>query len=141
MVQAMKEKDSVRVNVLRGLISAFTNELVNKKLRPDEPLADQDATTVILKAIKQRKDSIEQFKNGGRDDLVESEIAELKIIEEYAPKLMTREEVEKVAKEIKARVGIDDKSKIGTLVGAVMKELKGRADGADVKAVVESLFD
>lgn len=140
MVQAMKDKDSVKVNVLRGLISAFTNELVAKKLKPDEGLPDQDATAVIMRAVKQRKDSIEQFKAGGREDLVEAENIELKIVEQYAPKLMSRDEIRKIAEGIKEKLNITDKSKMGMLMGSLMKELKGQADGGDVKAVVEEIL-
>lgn len=140
MIQAMKSKDSVRVNVMRGLMSSFTNELVAKKKKPDESLSEEEALTVILKAIKQRKDSIEQFKNGGREDLMKSEQVELSFIEEYAPKLMSLAEITEIAKKKKAELGITDKSKIGALMGPLMKDLKGKADGGDVKTAVESLF-
>lgn len=140
MVQAMRDKDTVRVNVLRGLMSSFTNELVSKKKKPDELLSDDEAITVIMRAVKQRKDSIEQFKNGGRTDLVDSETAELKVIEAYGPKFMSRDEVLKVAQEMKEKMNVTDKSGMGKLMGSLMKELRGKADGADVKAVVEEMF-
>lgn len=140
MVAAMKSKDPVRVGVLRGLSAAFTNELVAKKKMPNESLSDEDSQTVIMRAIKQRKDSIDQFKKGGRDDLVASESTELRVLEEYAPKLMSPAEVTKIAAAKKAELGVTDKSKMGQLMGTLMKELKGKADGADVKAAVEALF-
>lgn len=140
MVAAMKSKDPVRVGVLRGLSAAFTNELVAKKKMPNESLSDEDSQTVIMRAIKQRKDSIDQFKKGGREDLVAAETAELRVIEEYAPKLMSPDEVAKIAAAKKAELGVTDKSKMGQLMGTLMKELKGKADGADVKAAVEALF-
>ncbi len=140
MKKAMLAKDSVRVTVLRGLIAAFTNELVAKMRKPDETISDADALVVIQRAIKQRKDSIEQFKKGAREDLVAAETAELKIIEEYSPKMMSREEIAVVAKKKKDEMGVADKSKAGMLMGAVMKELKGKAAGDDVKAVVEGLW-
>lgn len=136
----MKSKDPVRVGVLRGLSAAFTNELVAKKKMPNESLSDEDSQTVIMRAIKQRKDSIDQFKKGGREDLVAAETAELRVIEEYAPKLMSPDEVAKIAAAKKAELGVTDKSKMGQLMGTLMKELKGKADGADVKAAVEALF-
>jgi len=140
MVQAMRNKDSIRVNVMRGIMSSFTNELVSKKKKPDEVLTDDEALAVILRAIKQRKDSIEQFKNGGRTDLVVSEETELRMIEEYSPKFMSVDEITKVAKKRKEEMGVIDKTKLGSFMGVLMKELKGKADGADVKSVVESLF-
>lgn len=140
MKKAMIAKDANRVLVLRGLMAAFTNELVSKMKKPTDPLPDADAVTVIQRAIKQRKDSIDQFKKGGRNDLVESEEKELKIIEEYSPKMMDKSEIKAIAEKKKAEMGVTDKSKMGMFMGAVMKELKGKADGADVKEVVESLF-
>lgn len=140
MVQAMRDKDAVKVSVLRGLMANFTTELVNKKKKPDEALSDDETLTVIMRAIKQRKDSIDQFKKGGREDLVASESAELAVIEGYSPKLMSREEILSVAEAKKAEMGVTDKASMGKLMSALMKDLKGKADGADVKAVVEGLF-
>lgn len=137
--EAMKAKDTVKLTVVRGLASAFTNELVAKGKKPDETLLDDEALAVIKRASKQRQDSIKQFKAGGREDLAANEEAELKIIESYLPAQMSREEIEKIAQakiaELKA-----DKSKIGILVGAVMKETKGTADGAVVKEIIEQLL-
>lgn len=137
--EAMKAKDAVKLSVVRGLSSAFTNELVTKGKKPDEMLSDDEVLAVIKRASKQRKDSIEQFTAGGRADLAESEMAELKIIESYLPAQMSREEIEKIAQAKIAELGAD-KSKIGVLVGAVMKESKGTADGNVVKEVLEQLL-
>lgn len=137
--EAMKAKDAVKLSVVRGLSSAFTNELVTKGKKPDEMLSDDEALAVIKRASKQRKDSIEQFTAGGRADLAESETAELKIIESYLPAQMSREEIEKIAQAKIAELGAD-KSKIGMLVGAVMKESKGTADGNVIKEVLEQLL-
>jgi len=139
VAEAMKAKDTVRLNTVRGLLSAFTNELVAKGRKPTEELNDEEVLEVIKRSVKQRKDSIEQFKKGGRDDLAEGEEAELKILEVYLPQMMSRDEIKPVAEEKVKEFG-GDKSKMGQIIGAVMKDLKGKADGADVKAVVESLF-
>ncbi|MDO8482265.1 MAG: GatB/YqeY domain-containing protein [bacterium] len=138
--EAMLAKDALRLSVVRGLVAAFTNELVAKQRKPTEELSDDDVLSVIRRAVKQRKDSIEQFTAGGRQDLVESEAAELSVLEKYLPQMMSREEIKKVAEAKKAELGITDKTKLGQFVGTLMKELKGKADGADVKAVAESLF-
>ncbi len=140
MIQSMKDKSADKTNVLRGLLSAFTSELMNKGKKPDEAISDEGATTVIMRAVKQRKDSIDQFTKGGRADLATSETAELAIIEGYAPKLMAVEEITALAQAKKAELGITDKSKMGQLMSALMKDLKGKADGADVKKAVEGLF-
>ncbi len=138
--EAMLSKNSVKLNVLRGLVSAFTNELVAQKRKPQEELNDEEALNVIKRSVKQRKDSIDQFKAGGREDLVASEEAELAILQTFLPETMSKEAIREIAEKKKAELGITDKSKMGIFMGAVMKELKGQADGADVKEVVESLF-
>ena len=138
--KAMLAKEALRLEVMRGLLAAFTNELVATKRTPQEPLPDEDALKVIKRAANQRKDSIEQFEKGNRKDLAEKERAELAIIETFLPKMMGKDEIRKVAEAKKAELGVTDKSKMGIFMGAVMKELKGQADGADVKEVVESLF-
>ena len=140
LIASMKARDSLRTDTLRGLIAAFTNELVAKGKKPTETIADEDALIVIKRAVKQRRDSIEQFRKGNREDLAQKEEAEMKILEEFLPAQMPREKIEQIAKEAKERMGITDKSKMGILMGAVMKELKGQADGAVVKEVIESLF-
>lgn len=137
---AMRAKDEVRLRTIRGMITAFTNELVATRRKPQEILPDEEVIGVIRKLAKQRKESIEQFRAGNREDLAVGEEAELVVLLAYLPQLMSREDIEKVAVAKKAEMGDIDKSKMGMLMGAVMKELKGKADGADVKAVVEAMF-
>lgn len=138
--EAMKAKDTTRLTVLRGLLTAFTNENVAKKRKPDEVLPDEDALAVLSRAAKQRKDSIEQFTAGGRADLAEQESKELELIATYLPTLMSQDEIRPIAEAKKTELGIDDPSKKGMLMSALMKDLRGKADGADVKTVVDSLF-
>lgn len=138
--EAMMAKDSVKMTVIRGLMSAFTNELVALGRTPQDALTDDEVLAVIRRGVKQRKDAIEQFVAGGREDLADSEKAELALLEVYLPAMMPREEIQKIAEAKKAELGINDKSKSGMLMSTLMKELKGKADGADVKAVVEGLF-
>lgn len=140
LTESMKARDAVTVSVLRGLIAAFTNELVAKGKKPQDTLSDEEALAVIKRAVKQRKDSIEQFGKGGRTDLVEKEQAELAILEGYLPAQMPREEVLAIAMKLKESLGVTDKSGMGKFMGALMKELKGQADGSVVKEVVDSLF-
>lgn len=137
---AMMAKDSVRLETYRGMLSAFTDELVSKNRKPSEMLEDEDAIAVITRLSKQRKDSIEQFTKGNRDDLVKKEKAELVILETYLPKLMEEDEIEKIARTKKDELGAVDASKKGILMSALMKDLKGKADGAVVREVVDRLF-
>jgi uncharacterized protein YqeY len=138
--EAMMAKDALKLKAFRAMSSAFTNELVAKNRKPQEMLTDEEAIAVITKLAKQRKDSIDQFKKGGREDLVKEEESELAILETYLPKLMDKAEVEKIAKAKKAELGITDATKKGMLMSALMKDLKGKADGSVVKEAVDSLF-
>lgn len=140
MKEAMKARDDLRVQTLRGAIAAFTNELVAKGRKPTEELDDAGALTVLRRLVKQRKDSIEQFTAGGRPELAEKEAAEAAIIEAYLPQMASREDIEKVVKAKIIELGVSDKAGIGKLTGAVMKELGGNADGNDVKAVIATLL-
>ncbi len=136
----MLARDSVRLEVMRGLVTAFTNELVATGKTPQEMLGDEEVIKVITRASKQRKDSIEQFTKGNRMDLVEVEKAQLAIIEEFLPKLMTEEEIVKVVKNKISEFGVVDLAKKGMFMASVMKDLKGKADGSLVKEVVDKLF-
>ena len=140
MIAAMKAKDPLRVQTLRGALAAFTNELVAKGKKPTEELDDAGAVAVLKRLSKQRKEAAEVYEKGGRAELAEKESSELRIIEEYLPQSASREDVERVARAKKEALGVTDASGSGKLMGAVMKELGGNADGAIVKEVVASLF-
>ncbi len=137
---AMRAKDELRKEVLRGILTGFTNELVATRRTPQEILEDAGCIAVIKRQVKQRKDSYEQFMTGGRPELAEKEKNELIILEAFLPQTMSREEIKKIAEAKKAELGMVDKSKIGQFVGVVMKACGGNANGNDVKAVVEELL-
>ncbi len=137
---AMRAKDAVRLQTLRSLVTMMTNEVVARKRKPDEFLTDEEALAVLKRAANQRKDSIEQFIKGGRPELAEPEQAELAIIESYLPTLMSREEIETIVRAKIAEAGTVSKAEAGKFTGILMKELRGQADGADVKAVVDNLL-
>ena len=138
--EAMKARDETRLRTLRSLSTAMTNEVVAKKRKPDELLTDDEALAVLKRAANQRKDSIEQFEKGGRPELVEPEKAELAIIESYLPAQMSAEEIEAVVKAKMSELGVTSKAEAGKFIGVLMKDLNGRADGATVKAAVDSLL-
>lgn len=137
---AMRAKDEVRLRTLRSLVTAMTNEVVAKKRKPDEFLTDEEALVVLKRAANQRKDSISQFEAGGRPDLADPEKAELEVIDSFLPTLMSQEEIEVIARAKMTEMGVTGKQDAGRFMGSLMQELKGRADGADVKAVVDSLL-
>jgi uncharacterized protein YqeY len=138
--EAMKAKDAVRLRVVRGLLTAFMNELVASSRTPQDLLTDEEALAVIKRSAKQRKESITQYEAAGRPELAAPEKEELVVLESYLPQMMSIDEITPIVEAKKAELGIEDKSKMGMLVGAVMKELAGKADGGDVKTVVEQSF-
>lgn len=138
--EAMKAKDEITLTVLRGIKTAFVNKLVATGKTPQDDVSDELALEVLKTAAKQRKDAMEQFTKGGRNDLAEIEIKELAIIEKYLPETMELEQIKEIVLKKKEEMKITDKSGMGQLMGAVMNELKGQADGGDVKQVVEEVL-
>ncbi|MCK5286007.1 MAG: GatB/YqeY domain-containing protein [Candidatus Pacebacteria bacterium] len=148
--ESMRNHEETRLLVLKSLLSGFTNELVASGKTPQDEITDELALTVIKRAVKQRKDSIEQFKKGGREDLVVIEEAELEILGKYLPEMMSEEKIKEIAEAKKSEMGVDDvsnlpagKAGMGILIGAIMGEIKKTgedADGALVKKTVEELF-
>ncbi len=146
--QAMRDRAELKLSVLRGLLSNATNELVAKGKKPTDEISEDDLAGLIRRAAKQRKDSIEQFTSGGRADLAAKEQDELAILETLLPPLMSKDDVTKIVKAKAAELGAinpstglgTNKTKVNQLIGALMKDLKGKADGAVVKEVVDALF-
>jgi len=137
---AMKARETTKLNVLRGISAMCTNELVAKGRGPDGALTEDELLTLITRASKQRKDSIQQFEAGGRPELAVGEKEELAIIETLLPAQMSQDEIVAAAKAKAAEMGVTDKSGANKLMGMLMKDLKGKADGTAVKAVVDNLF-
>jgi len=137
---AMRAKDEAKLRTLRSLASAMTNEAVAKGRKPDQFLTDEEALAVLKRAANQRKDSIEQFEAGGRPELALPEKEELAILMSFLPAQMSREEIEALVAAKMAETGITERKDAGKFIGSVMQDLKGRADGAEVKAVVDSLL-
>jgi hypothetical protein len=138
---ALKAKEEAKLRTVRSILTACTNELVNSGRTPQDWLTDEETHAVIKRLAKQRKESILQYEANQRPELALPEKEELAILESYLPQMMSPEEIKPIAEAKKAELGIEDKTKMGMLVGAVMKELAGKADGGDVKVVVESLFE
>ena len=137
---AMRAKDALHLNVLRGLLSSFTNDAVSRKKKPDEELSDEEALNVIGRAVKQRKDSIAQFEKGNRADLAEVEKSELEILEKYLPTQMSKDEILTFVRARQAELNMTDFSKKNQFMGTIMKELKGKTDGSVVREIIDTLF-
>jgi hypothetical protein len=118
----------------------MTNEVMAKKRRPDEFLTDDEAMAVLKRAANQRKDSIEAFESAGRMELSGGEKEELEVIQSFLPAQLSHDEIVEVVKAKMDELGIASKADAGRFTGAVMKDLAGRADGAMVKSVIDSLL-
>jgi uncharacterized protein YqeY len=138
IIEAMRAHDAITLETLRGLTSLFSYELIAKK-SSDAFIDNESAMTLIKRSVKQRKDSIDQFEKGGRKDLVKKEKAELVILEKFLPETMSKADIKKIVEAKLKKDGKPDSKKLGAFIGGLMKELKGKADGADVKEVVEGL--
>lgn len=142
---ALRAKDTIRLDTLRGLNSLFQNEIIKGAVPAGtEFLPDDKALLLIKRSASQRKDSIDQFTKGGREDLAEKEKAELSILEAYLPTMMPAAEVKLIVRQRIEKMKIEgtfDPKAAGKIMGAIMKELAGKADGADVKAAVDELVN
>jgi len=137
----MKSKSEVELRTLRGLLNEFTNDNVAKRRKPDEELSDESVLEVIAREAKKRRESIEQFEKGGREDLADSERKELAILEEFLPEQMSEEDIKKIVEEKMSELAVSGKDGMGKLMGALMKDLQGRANGKIVKKIIEDLLN
>lgn len=140
MVVAMKAKEEVRLSVLRGLLTLFTNELTATKRTPQDKLTDDEVLALIRRALKQRKEAADQYRNGGRPELAHNEEIEAKVLETYLPQMMNEQEIETIVRQKMTDMRVVDTSGMGKLIGAVMSVCNGRAEGAQVKKIIESLL-
>ena len=131
---AYKAKDALRLSVLRHLKTAATNLSVELK----RDVNDDELLDVILKQAKQRQDSIEQFKAGGRNDLAAIEEAELVILKDYLPQMLEGAELEKAVNEAMQKTGASTARDMGKVMASLMEDYKGRLDGKAVSALVRS---
>lgn len=137
--EAFKAREMERKNTLSTLISEIKNKEIEVGER-EKGLSDEGVLAVIQTAVKRHKDSIEQFKAGGREDLVANEEVELTILEKYLPAQMNDEDLQAEVKQILEEIGVQTKADLGKAMGATMTRLKGKADGNRVKKMVESLL-
>lgn len=135
--EAMKSGETVRRDTLRLLQSAIKNVAIEKRKAAPE-LADTEVEEVIKRLVKQRKDSIEQYRAGNREDLVAKEEAELTLLSAYLPEAMPQEELEVLVRETLSEAGLTSKAEMGQAMGLAMKKVAGRADGQAVRKAVEA---
>ncbi|MGX6428359.1 GatB/YqeY domain-containing protein [Levilactobacillus yonginensis] len=131
---AMKAHDKLSLNVIRMMKAALTNE----KVKAGHDLTSEEELTVVSRELKQRKESMTEFAKGNRDDLVEGVKAEIAIVEKYAPKQLSADEITKIVADSIAKVSASGMGDFGKVMGAVMPQVKGKADGALVNQTVKA---
>ncbi|EST13369.1 GatB/YqeY domain-containing protein [Sporolactobacillus laevolacticus] len=134
MKQAMKAREKARLSVIRMIKTSLQNE----SIKLGKPLSEDEALAVLTRELKQRKDSLQEFKNAGRQDLVEEVANEIAIVQSYMPEQLSEEEVEALIDETISEVGAVSKADIGKVMKAVMPKVKGRADGSVINKIVRS---
>jgi uncharacterized protein len=142
LTAAMKAKDTQRLGVVRMLKSRIMEAEVDQRARkgPDYVLEDQECLAVIATYAKQRRDSIEAFRKGGKEDLAAKEEAELAIVQQYLPAPMSEQDVRKVVAAAIAEAGATSAKDMGAVMKIVMPKLKGEADGGLVNRIVRELL-
>lgn len=138
MKQAMKDRDRVRLEALKGI----KKEFLEAKTAPgaNGELPDDKATTILVKMAKQRKESADIYTENGREELAAGELAELAVIEEYLPKALSPEELEAEIRAIIAETGASSPKEMGKVMGVATKRLAGRAEGGQISALVRTLL-
>ncbi|SNR60226.1 GatB/YqeY domain-containing protein [Desulfurobacterium atlanticum] len=136
MKEAMKAKDKVKLSTIRMIMSLIKNAEIDKR----GELTDEEVISLLQKYAKQRKESIEMYERGGRQDLVEKEKAELAIVESYLPEQLDENEIKNIVKSTIEEVGASSVKDMGKVMKAVMPKLRGRADGSVVNRIVKELL-
>lgn len=134
---AMRAQDATRRGTIRMLEAAIKNAEIEKR---GQELGDPDILAILQRQIKQRRDSIEQFERGGRQDLADIERAEIEVIQAYLPEQLSEDDIEAAAQRIIDQTGASGPGDRGKVMGPLMQELRGKADGSAVNAVVSRLL-
>jgi uncharacterized protein len=132
---AMKEKNSAKLNALRMVQSAFKNREI--ELRPN-PMPEEEHVLVLRRLVKQRKESIEQYQAANRQDLVDAETAEMKLLETYLPAQMSREQIEKIVTEVIASTGAKSVKEMGLVMKEAQARTGGQADNKTISEIIKS---
>ncbi len=139
LTSAMKNAEELKKEVLRMLKAEVMKEEVSGDSKRE--LEDSEIVKIVKRMVKQRKDSIQQFESGGRVELAAKEKEEIPILEKYLPAQLSEEKIVEIVARKKEELKIEDKSKMGLLIGMVMKEVGDSAEGGVVKGIVEESFE
>lgn len=136
MKQAMKNKDKLKLSVIRMVKSSIKNEEINQ----GKELSDDEVLTVLTRELKQRRDSLQEFEKAGRDDLAAASRDEIAVLMEYMPEQLGEDDIRKLVAEAIEQSGASSKKDMGKVMGVLMPKVKGRADGALVNKIVQELL-
>ncbi|MBX5436513.1 MAG: GatB/YqeY domain-containing protein [Alicyclobacillaceae bacterium] len=136
MKQAMKDKDKLRLSVIRMVRAAVRN----REIETGTELNDDQVLAVIEKELKQRRDSLQAFESAGRSDLAEEARAEIAVLMEYLPEQLSEAEIRQLAAAVIAEVGAKSKADVGKVMAQLMPKIRGKADGKAAQQVVQSLL-
>ncbi|WP_106497105.1 GatB/YqeY domain-containing protein [Lentibacillus sp. Marseille-P4043] len=134
MKQAMKQKDKEKLSVVRMVKASLQNETI--KLGKEQ-LSEDEELTILSRELKQRKDSLQEFKSAGRDDLVKKLEIEINILQEYMPKQLSDDELEAIVQSTIQEVNATSMHEMGKVMGAIMPKVKGKADGSKINMLVK----
>ncbi|MEL6161551.1 MAG: GatB/YqeY domain-containing protein [Cyanobacteria bacterium J06554_11] len=135
---AMKAKDKLRLETVRGIKKVILEKESTIRADGREALTEEEELAIVMQLAKQRRDSIRQFTDAGRDELAEKEAQELTILEEYLPAQLSDAEIEAAVDEAIAQTGASSMRDMGKVMGPVMAKLKGKADGSKVQSIVKA---
>jgi len=136
MITAMKAGEKQKVQALRMTMA----QLKDERIRLRHELNDDEAITILMRAVKSRKDSIEQYSKGNRQDLVDTETFEMELLQSYLPSQMSPDEIKKEVKALIESLGVQDMKDIGKVMGSAMAKLKGKADGKLVQQFAREIL-
>lgn len=135
---AMKSRDKLRLETVRSIKKTLLEKEVSVRPTGQSELTEAQEIEVLVQQAKQRRDSIEQYRHAGRDDLADKEAQELAIIEEYLPQQLSDAQIETLIDQIVAEVGATSAKDMGKVMGPAMQQLKGKADGKKVQEWVKA---
>lgn len=136
MKQAMKNQDKFKLSVIRMMRASVKNLEIDLK----RPLDDNEVLEILSREVKQRKDSLQEFKKAGRDDLVADLVVEIEIISQYLPEQLTEEEIQEIVTQTIHELGASSKADMGKVMSALLPKTKGRADGKLVNQFLQQLL-
>lgn len=139
LIAALKERDEVKVSTLRMVQAAIKNKEIELKKR-EQGLNDEELMDVLAKEAKKRKDAMEAYQKGKRDDLVKKESTELAIIESYLPKKLTEEEIKREVAIVIDETGANNIKDMGKVIGTLMARHKGKVDGTQASEIVKKML-